>query len=48
MNALIDDDLSNPQLKEADEGPELPRSVVYSRPSVIWNKQRKSVYGDSK
>jgi hypothetical protein len=37
MNALIDDDLSNPQLKEADEGPELPRSVVYSRLGVIWN-----------
>ncbi len=48
MNALIDDDLSNFQHKETDEGLELPRSVAYSRLGVIWNEQRKSVYGDSK
>ena len=48
MNALTDDDLSNFQLKEDDEGMDLPRSVAYSRLGVIWNEQRKSVYGDSK
>jgi len=45
MNALIDDDLSNPQLKEADEGPELPRSVMYSRLGVVRDERRKSMVG---
>lgn len=31
MNVLIDDDPSNVQLKEADEGVDLPRPVRYSR-----------------
>jgi hypothetical protein len=34
MNALTDDDLSKVQLKEDDEGMDLPRSVRHSRLGV--------------
>jgi hypothetical protein len=40
---MIDDDLSNFQLKEADEGLTLPRLVTCSRLGVIGDEPRKTV-----
>ena len=43
MNALIDNDLSDFQLKETDAGLELPRLVTCSRLGVIWDERGKSM-----